>query len=273
MTTEVKEPPATPTEVLIPEARRHQRGRYVRLGIILAASALLTAAVSASAVALFGGASGGKTEPETSATALASATAHVYFRPVLCTAPPYVAAGPNPPASGSPACSASSVLSAENLSVEPMGSSPSGFTSANVAPDTGLASVRSTRPSADRASATVLLPALGGSCYAKGYRCVLGPAEMTGSSIASATAKHVQRGAWFVDYATTARGSQLWDKVAEENFHEQLAVEVNGVVYSAPLMQPTQSSFTSFDGRGEIGGSLTKTQAMHLAEAMDPGHR
>lgn len=274
MSIEVKEAPATPTEVLIPEARRHQRGRYVRLGIVLAVVALLIASLVASAIVLFGRAAGGKTGPRASAAALSSAVSHVYFRPALCTAPPYVAASQNSPTSGSPMCSAASLLSHQNLNIDPLrpqeaGSSPNGFTSANVPPDSTLTSVPSTSRSADRPSATVLLPALANNCYAKGYRCVLGPAEMTGSSIQSAAAEHIQTGQWVVDYRTTPRGGPLWDKVANENFHQELAIEVNGFVYSAPLIQPGQSSFSSFGGRGEVGG-LTKAQAIHLAQAMNP---
>ena len=45
--------------------------------------------------------------------------------------------------------------------------------------------------------------------------------------------------------------------MAEENFHQLLAIELDGEVYSAPIIQPTQSTFSSFDGKGEISGSLT----------------
>lgn len=273
MAIEVTEPPTTTTEVLIPEARRHKRVRLMRLGILLALYVLLLiAAVVASAVVFTGGDTKGKSQPGANAAAAprgAVPTAHVYFRPVLCIAPPYSAPGavPSPPAA--PACSPGSLLSATGLNVEPNGSSPSGFTSENVAPDAALASVPSTKPSADRPSATVLLPGLRDACSAEGFRCVLGPAEMSSSSIRAATVKH-EAGLWVVDYSTTSRGAALWDRVAENNFHMQLAIEVNGVVFSAPLIQPTQSSFTSFGGRGEIGGSLTRVQATDLAKAMDP---
>jgi preprotein translocase subunit SecD len=42
-------------------------------------------------------------------------------------------------------------------------------------------------------------------------------------------------------------------------------------VYSAPIIQPTQSSFSSFDGKGEISGSLTQSDAQNLAQAMNFG--
>jgi hypothetical protein len=61
----------------------------------------------------------------------------------------------------------------------------------------------------------------------------------------------------------------VWDKVASENFHQMLGIEVNGVVEATPLMQPTQSSFSSFDGRGELSGNLNRSEALQLARALN----
>ena len=95
---------------------------------------------------------------------------------------------------------------------------------------------------------------------------------MTGRSIGSAQATQDQTGQWVVDYTLAgAAGSALWDKVAQENFHLPLGIELDGEVYSAPFIQPTQSSFTSFDGKGEISGSLTQADAQNLAQAMNFG--
>ena len=57
--------------------------------------------------------------------------------------------------------------------------------------------------------------------------------------------------------------------MAQENFHQLLGIELDGEVYSAPIIQPTQSSFTSFDGQGEISGSFTKNEAQQLAVVMN----
>jgi preprotein translocase subunit SecD len=108
-------------------------------------------------------------------------------------------------------------------------------------------------------------------------RCVLGPAQMTGRSIGSAQATQNQTGAWVVDYTLAgSAGSALWDKVAQENFHQLLGIELDGQVYSAPIIQPTQAAFSSFDGKGEISGgsganSLTQSDAQNLAQAMNFG--
>ena len=101
---------------------------------------------------------------------------------------------------------------------------------------------------------------------------MLGPAQMTGRSIGSAH-RHAEpdRPVGGRLHPAGAAGSALWDKVAEENFHQLLGIELDGVVYSAPIIQPTQSTFTSFDGKGEISGSLTQADAQSLAQAMNFG--
>jgi preprotein translocase subunit SecD len=207
-------------------------------------------------------------------------TARMYFRPVLCFAyPQAVPKGDKnkalpPGIEPIPACSSASELTASNLAVTP-NSSPQGYSSNNVQPDSQYVAYPST--SVDKpgyATSTVLLPGLADACDGSSVvRCVLGPAQMTGHSIASAQATQDQTGAWVVDYTLAgATGSALWDKVAQENFHQLLGIELDGQVYSAPIIQPTQSTFTSFDGKGEIsGGNLTQADAQNLAQAMNFG--
>ncbi|MGO9855924.1 MAG: protein translocase subunit SecD [Acidimicrobiales bacterium] len=206
-------------------------------------------------------------------------TARMYFRPVLCFAYPQAV----PKGSKTqvlprgfetiPACTSSTELTAANLDVTPNSNVSAGYTSNNVPPDSQYVEYPST--SVDKPgyeTSTVLLPGLAASGSANGgERYVLGPSEMTGHSIASATATQDQTGAWVVDYNLTGPGSSLWDKVAEENFHQLLGIELDGIVYSAPIIQPTQSAFSSFDGKGEISGSLTQADAQNLAQAMNFG--
>ncbi|MGO8824724.1 MAG: protein translocase subunit SecD [Acidimicrobiales bacterium] len=205
-------------------------------------------------------------------------TARMYFRPVECFAYPQgVPKGSKATTlprgvETIPACTASTELTQANLAVTP-NNSPQGYSSNNVPPDSQYIAYPSTsveKPGYE--TSTVLLPGLAASGSANGgERYVLGPAQMTGHSIASATATQNQTGQWVVDYSLTGPGSSLWDKVAQENFHQLLGIELDGVVYSAPIIQPTQSSFTSFDGKGEISGSLTQSDAQNLAQAMNFG--
>jgi preprotein translocase subunit SecD len=203
-------------------------------------------------------------------------TARMYFRPVECWAYPE-GTPKNPkdklPTTGTeaiPACTAANELTAANLDVN----STTGQATNNVPPDQQYEAYPST--SVDKpgyATSTVLLPGLSGACDGSSQvRCVLGPAQMTGRSIGSAQATQNQTGQWVVDYtlAGTA-GSNLWDKVAAENFHQFLGIELDGKVYSAPIIQPSQATFSSFGGRGEISGSLTQADAQNLAQAMNFG--
>ena len=267
MSTDVSEP-TTPTQVLIPEAREHQKQRYIRIGIVATLCALLIASLIATGVVIFSGSSAGRTARGPSAPGAAIRDPGlVYFRPVLCFAPPYTPMPHVQTPLASPACSATSALRTTNLNVEPNSASPPGFTTNNMPADPSLAGVPSTKPSAEKADGVVLLPGL--RAVNDGERYVLGPAQMTSTSVASANAIRSQDGQWLVEYTTTAPGASLWDKVARENFHQVIGIDFDGIVVSAPIMQPAQSSFSSFKGHGEIGGSLTKAEATNLAHALD----
>ena len=69
----------------------------------------------------------------------------------------------------------------------------------------------------------------------------------------------------------TKRGSTLWDKVAEENFHKLLGIDFNGKVVSAPIIQPTQSRLPLSVAKVKISGNLTKAEAVALAHALHHG--
>ncbi len=206
-------------------------------------------------------------------------TARMYFRPVLCFAypqsvPKHSKTGVLPRGVGTiPACQSSSQLTQANLAVTP-NNSPQGYSSNNVPPDQQYELYPSTSvEKPNYANSTVLLPGLAGACDGSNQiRCVLGPSQMTGHAIGSAQATQNQTGAWVVDYTLAgAANSNLWDKVSEENFHQMLGIELDGDVYSAPIIQPTQSTWSSFDGRGEISGNLTQQDAQNLAQAMNYG--
>jgi hypothetical protein len=279
MKTETTGSPA-PAEVVIPEARQHQKRRYRRRGAFVVIAALVVAALVLSSLLLLRGpAARGSAQADPKPAVAAPASAQVYFRPVLCFAVAYApsaGAGANGAPSGTepvPACAAASLLSAANMDVSPSGS-PIGFSYKNVSPDSLYASYPSSSAGKPGyASSTVLLPGLNGACdQIEATRCVLGPAVMSSRSIAEATVVRSRTGQWLVDYTTTDGGAAVWDKVANENFHQLLGIELHGVVYSAPIIQPTQTSFSSFNGKGEISGQLTHSDAERLARALN-AHR
>jgi preprotein translocase subunit SecD len=185
-------------------------------------------------------------------------TAQLLFRPVLCEASTdkTLKSGTLGP------CGASYQMTAANLNVN----TSTGLTN-QIPPDPAFAGLKSTPPAQDNPTSEVLLPALGQS----GVRYVLGPSELNGTAVHSAVAQQNQAGQWVVNYSLTKTGSPAWDRVAQQNFHALVAIELDGVVQSAPIIQPNQASFTSFAGQGEISGSFTQNSAKNLAIAMNYG--
>ena len=197
-------------------------------------------------------------------------TAQLYFRPALCGAPAFVGAShktAKPSDAPLPTCSPSSQLTEANLGVRPAQGTTFGENS--VPATQALAKYPSTSPTKDAKTKTVLLPAINGAGQYTRY--LLGPAVLTGHAVASAVAQQTQLGRWVVNYTLTSKGSPAWDRVASKYFHQIIAIELDGQVYSAPIIQPSQSSFSSFGGKGEISGHLTETQAKSLALAMQFG--
>ncbi len=102
----------------------------------------------------------------------------------------------------------------------------------------------------------MLLPGIGanGKPSDSGIRYVLGPSEMTGHSIGSPPPSWTRPHRRQLHVGRLA-GSTLWDSVADANFHQYLGIELDGVVYSAPIIQPQQAAFSSFAGNGQISAA------------------
>src|ERR1700691_261619 len=196
---------------------------------------------------------------------LVGETAQLLFRPVLCQVAEPTAKAKTYKGS-IPTCASGYLWTEQALDVTP-NNSPAGYGSNTLAADPSYATIKTTAPAADNPKYNVILPLLG----SPGTRYLLGPSELTGQSIGKAIAQQDQVGQWVVNYTLTKKGSPEWDAVADKNFHQALAIELDGVIQSAPLIQPTQSTFTSFDGSGEISGSFTEQGAKNLAIAMEFG--
>ncbi len=182
---------------------------------------------------------------------IVGATAQLMFRPVLCLAPAYT-----PPAksssvpTGTPSC-ASGTTAAGGVS-------------------TNLASYPTTPKSQDIPQRQVLIQGTSGS-GAGNLRYLLGPAPLTGSAIHSAQAALQSDGSWGVNFTLTSAGSPKWDTLAGQQFHKQVAIDLDGQVVSAPQIQPNQKTFTSFNGSGSITGNVTQTTASTLALELSYG--
>jgi preprotein translocase subunit SecD len=190
-------------------------------------------------------------------------TAQMLFRPVLCDAPAYTppAKGAAPPPSGAlPACGSQYQLTAANLNVNTSTGAPQNAVPA----DPAFASYPSTPAASDYADRgqTVLLPGTPSSGCSP--RCVLGPAQLTGNAISSAVASFVNN-QWVVEVTFKPAGATAWDKLAQQQFHAEIGIDLGGTVISAPITLPTQSTFTSFGGHVQISGNFSHTEAANLA--------
>ena len=119
----------------------------------------------------------------------------------------------------------------------------------------------------------VLLPGVNGACDGPpSCAASSGPPQMTGRSIASAQATQNQTGSWVVDYSLAgSAGSKLWDKVARRTSTSCWGSSSTGRCTRRPSSSRPRSAFSSFDGKGEISGNLTQSDAQNLAQAMNFG--
>jgi preprotein translocase subunit SecD len=189
----------------------------------------------------------------------------VSLRPALCGAPPFVGSsrmGAMPSTAALPGCTAASQLTAAHL--ERASSSNSAFVRA----DAQLAFYPSSSPRLEAKTGKVLLPAIKGE--GRYARYLLGPIRMTGRGFGSAFVRMTRLGRWIVDYTFTRQGTAQWEELAKANFHKIVATVLDGVIQSAPVIEPSQAAFIPFADRGEIA-DLSKFDAQSLALAIQSG--
>lgn len=205
------------------------------------------------------------------------ATGQLYFRQVICMVSPYVpptnkAGKPIKPTIPAilPTCNAADQMTEANLAVTPDSNIAAGFYDNQLGVSNQYQHIPSNETPQnpnDPAHQDVILPLLGTTAY----RLLCGPEQMTGQSVASAQAVIGTLGDWQVNYQLTSAGSSLWDSVAQTDFHEAVAIDLGGTVESDPIIQPTQSSFSSFGGAGTISGDFNSTTAQNLALDLNYG--
>ena len=192
------------------------------------------------------------------------------LRSVLCGAPSYqpVSNGGAAPVSWPlPACNSQYETTAGNLAVSAKTAQPTEL----LPPDLQFGGIPSSpEHDADTPSVSVLLATSGGG---EPYpRLVLGPAEVTNSAIATSRAVSPPRfGQWTVDCTLTSQGTPSWNALAEDSFHEYIAVDMDGVVITAPLIEPGNSSFFSFGNQLQLSGNFTGSMARQLAALLSSG--
>jgi len=237
-----------PAEVLIPEAR--QRQRYRRSAIVVSLMALLAGAVVAVLITLTSSGSGTPRDASRPPSVAGAGLATVLIRPVQCFTLPVF---PAPKKSG-PLPSCADPLTARALDVTP-NASGQGYSSSTVGLDPALAGYpTSARDTPDR---NVLLAALwpwNVTNVAGKQKYLLGPSEMrlSGANVGSVGVQKNRVGEWVVTIHLTSDAAATWDRVAQENFHQFLAIDMSGKVVSTSLVQPTRSSYMSFNGALQI---------------------
>ena len=113
-----------------------------------------------------------------------------------------------------------------------------------------------TLPEDDIADQTVVLPGRGEPV---GY--VLGPAELTGEAVAEAAATFNNE--WVVNVDLTDEGAVGFDEIAARYFGQQVAIVLDGIVESAPVIRATE-----FGGTAVISGTFDEDGARDLAVAL-----
>jgi preprotein translocase subunit SecD len=129
----------------------------------------------------------------------------------------------------------------------------------------GQEPVATTTRDADDPAQTVVLPEKDRAGRTIGrYR--LGPAELTGRALSGANASIDETGQWFVDFTLNGKGSHDFDELAQRNYQKQVAIDLDGVVKSAPNINAQ-----TFNGRGQITGQFTERDAKDLALVLKYG--
>jgi len=205
--------------------------------------------------------------PAFSASASSGPTSGFSFRAVLCYAPPLSAKTAFPSAAAIPTCTSAYRLTEKKLDVDP-GNSASCFTLKTVKPDPRFLRFRDTPIAKMFPRSEVVVPGIHGN--KESQRFVLGRSQLTNSSIKSAKAEKQSLGGWVVAYRLTPSGRATWNSFAKLQFHGLFAVVANGIVYSAPVIQPTLTKFKSFGDSGVVSGNFTRTEALDLAAWMQP---
>ncbi len=125
--------------------------------------------------------------------------------------------------------------------------------------------IPTTARAGDQRNACVVLPDKPGG--KKAGRYYLGKAALTGKgTVDTAKSEFVPSQGWTVKMDLTDSGSSKWDALAQQQFHKQVAIVLDGLVQSAPTIQPTDAAFTSFGGTAVISGSFTQDEADNLAK-------
>jgi preprotein translocase subunit SecD len=204
---------------------------------------------------------------------LVGQTAELRFRPVLAALPAESQAPPGTPTSST--TTPTTTTPTPTTTTAPAGSKAAAIAAVKSCDATAVATlaqttvIPTTTRVGDTRGACVVLPNKPGT--AKSTRYYLGPAGLTGKAVSSAKATFISGTGWTVNMDLTGTGSTQWDALAQQQFHKQVAIVLDGLVQSAPTIQPTDTAFSSFQGKAQISGNFTGSEASDLAKLINYG--
>jgi preprotein translocase subunit SecD len=201
---------------------------------------------------------------------LVGRTAELRFRPVLLDVGPLGATPPTVPTTtpatvaGTPESTTTTTLAATDETVQAALASCDATQVGTLLADG--ATIPTTKSSEDQRDACVVLPERDTKS-----RLYLDKTALTGRAVDSAKASFSQGVGWAVDIDFTDSGSSKWDALGAASFHKPVAIVLDGLVQSAPVIQPDNTTFQSFGGRAQITGDFTQGEADDLATIINYG--
>jgi preprotein translocase subunit SecD len=198
------------------------------------------------------------------AIALVGKTAELRFRPVLSPVPS-VAAQEKAIASTTTTTTPAGEPTATTAAPPTEAEAKAAILACDDAKVQTIIEIPTTSRADDKRDVCVVLPDKPGGRNATRY--YLGKAGLTGrGTVDTAKAEFISGQGWTVKMDLTDSGSSKWDTLAQQQFHKQVAIVLDGLVQSAPTIQPNDQSFTSFGGTAVISGDFTQGEAEDLAK-------
>ncbi len=197
------------------------------------------------------------------AIALVGKTAELRFRPVIQSGLPSEAAQEK--AASTTTTTAAGATTTTTVPQPTTEEARAAIASCDDAKIATFTDIPTTTRAGDQRNACVVLPDKPGGKSASRY--YLGKAALTGKGTVDTAKAEFQPGTgWTVKMDLTSSGSSKWDALAQQQFHKQVAIVLDGLVQSAPTIQPDQNAFSSFGGTAVISGNFNQDEAENLAK-------
>jgi len=197
------------------------------------------------------------------AIALVGKTAELRFRPVLASGLPSEAAQAKAAATTTTTAAGATTTTTTPPATD--AEAKAAIASCDETKVAALTTIPTTSRIDDKRDACVVLPDKPGG--KKAARYYLGKAALTGKgTVDTAKAQFEPGKGWEVKVDLTDSGSSKWDALAQQQFHKQVAIVLDGLVQSAPTILPDSTTFESFGGTAIISGNFTHSEADDLAK-------